>query len=641
MSKKPALRLYNLFLKPFSAITDTEEYHKASLTIQLSLFLTAAIGSGVIYMSFYSTNPQVGIVLLFAQGGLFLSYLLSRTRFYKKAGLMIITILSLIPLFDVIIITDRSAPSLMILLIWNSLTIIFATSLISFRLLILFFCINIITILFFPLYLADVSFHSIFIPLLFNIILPLNLIIFSRYDRRTEERRLNQILDVNARLEKELRLKTKMEEKLVYNATHDALTKLPNRAVLRDRIEHLIHYYKRHENLDYAVIFIDLDRFKTVNDTLGHNMGDRLLIEVGNRLKSTFREQDTITRLGGDEFVLLLEDIESIEEIIHILERLRETMNEPVVLGNETLHVSASMGIVMGDHEETNPDVIIGNADIAMYRAKKRSGFSFEFYDDTMLNSIKSLLDLESRLRKGIEKEEFLILYQPIICTRTKITAGYEALIRWKDSNGKMISPADFIPIAEETGLIIPIGYWIIEQVCRQIKEWQALHTGRDFFVSVNLSNKQFEAPDFIERVKAIIEGHRIESGFLKFELTESLIVEKSQETGDQLSLLRKMGCPILIDDFGTGYSSLSYLHSLPIDILKIDRSFVNTLSNRKKNIVNTIINLAHSLNVVVVAEGIETEEQLNLVKSMNCEYIQGYYFSRPVDSRKAEHFLK
>ncbi len=633
--------LYNLFIKPSPAITDTLKIHKASLTIQLSLFLTVAVNSGVFYMGFFSPNPKVGLVLLAAEGVFFISYLISRTRYYKTAALLVIAAFALLPIFELLFSTERDAYTILLLLIWNTLNIIFATSLLSFRQLLIFFFLNILIILSFPLYLSDVTIEKIILPLIFNTILPLALIIFSSYEKRIERRRVDEILEINARLENELTIKTEMEEKLIYNATHDVLTKLPNRAVMRDRIDHLIHYYKRHEDLGFAVMFMDLDRFKTINDTLGHNVGDKLLIEVGKRLKDSLREQDTVTRLGGDEFVILLEDICSIEEIIHILDRLREDLKEPVLLENEVVHVSASLGIVMGNHDETNPDIIIGNADIAMYRAKKRSGFSYEFYDSTMLNSIKSKLELESRLRKGVENREFIILYQPIINTQTQITAGYEALIRWKDSRGKMVSPADFIPIAEETGLIIPIGYDVIDQVCRQIKEWQTAHPGRKFTVSINLSNRQFEAPDFIEKIREIIEKNRIDPVYLKFELTESLIVEKYQETGDQLSRLRELGCQILIDDFGTGYSSLSYLHSLPIDILKIDRSFINKLSGKKENIVYTIINLAHSLNMEVVAEGIETAEQLNLVKTMGCEYIQGYYFSKPVDSKEAGRFLR
>ncbi len=633
--------LFDLFLRPSRRVKREPERNQAFLTAQFSLFLTVFINTGVIYMSFFSTNPRVGLVLATAEGGFFLSYLLSRTRYFRFASLAVVIILSVIPLFNILLSSDRGQLAILTLLIWNTLTIIIAGFLLSPGLSRLFFFINILMIATFPLYVAGMTLSVIVLPLLFNIIIPLTATMLADHIRKQEKKQMEDILEVNRRLEKELNNKTVMERQLLYNATHDSLTKLPNLMILKNRIEHVMNYQRRHRENIYALLFLDLDRFKNINDTLGHRNGDFLLFEVGARLKESVREQDTVTRLGGDEFVILLEDVKGHSEVFPILQRLRDKISEPLELDDKTLHLSASVGVVMGREEYGDPEIIIRNADVAMNRAKKISGFSFEFFDNNMLDSVKSKLELESNLRLALEREEFLILYQPIIATGTEKTAGFEALIRWQDSKGNLVSPADFIPIAEETGLIIPMGYWIVEQVCAQVKSWQALHPDHSFSVSINLSNKQFQDSRLVESIGEIMEKHRVAPESLKFELTESLIVENSRETNEQLSRLREMGCQILIDDFGTGYSSLSYLHALPIDILKIDRSFINRISDKKEDIVYTIINLAHSLSMKVVAEGVETREQFELIRMMNCEMVQGYFFSKPVDPERAEKFLR
>ncbi|MBN2625847.1 MAG: EAL domain-containing protein [Spirochaetales bacterium] len=617
------------------------EKREAALTAQFSLFLTVFINSGVIYMSRFSSNPQVGTVLLCAEGGLFLSYLLSRTRFYRIGALAVLSILVIIPLFNTLLSQDHSPLAMVTLLIWNSMTIIIAAFFLSLRFSVLFYFLNLILIASFPFYVKDMDLTSIVLPLLFNGVIPFSVIILANHIKILEVKQLEDSLEINRRLERELNNKNIMEKQLLHNATHDSLTKLPNRMILQNRIGHVINYRNRHPDLLYALLFLNLDRFKNINDDLGHTEGDYLLFEVGARLKESVREQDTVTRLGSDEFVILLEEVKDPSEIFPILQRIREKLTEPMTLNDRAVHMSASVGVVVGQKEYTEPYQIIRNAAIAMDRAKKTSGFSFEFFDKNMVEKVQSKLDLESDLRQGLEREEFTLFYQPIIHTDTLAAAGFEALIRWHDSRGNFVSPGDFIPMAEETGLIIPMGYWIIEKVCRQVKIWQERHLEHPFAVSINLSNKQFQDSGFIEKVREIIERNGVDPRVLKFELTESLIVKNSRETKDQLNELREMGCQILIDDFGTGYSSLSYLHTLPIDILKIDRSFINRISDERGNIVNTIINLAHSLNMIVVAEGVETPEQFEILKEMKCELIQGYYFSKPVDAGQAGEFLK
>ena len=631
--------LEKIFIEPSNKIVDDIDSKQAKLTSMLALFLTISINIGVVYMAF-STNKRVSKILAGAEVALFITYLISRTQYYHLAAISCISILCMIPILNVTFSSDYSSEALLILLIWNILTIVFSSALLSKEWTAFFIIINILTILLFPLLITNLSYTNIILPLSFNIVIPLSIFIFAIHRNNLETIRLNQILDMNNRLKKELDEKKEIQEQLVHSATHDHLTSLPNRAVLLDRIQHVISYFHRHEKQGYAVLFLDLDRFKIINDTLGHKAGDTILLETGKRLKKIIREQDTPARLGGDEFVVLLEDVPSITEVTRITNRILKSLSEPFELDNHNAHISASIGIVIGNKKHSSAEEILRNADIAMYRAKKKKQGSYEFFDSEMLALVKSRLEMEVDLRAALNNNEFILFYQPIIDVRTETLSGFEALIRWQHPQKGNISPLDFISIAEETGLIIPIGYWIIDTVCEQLKIWQKMYKPNEFAINVNLSNKQFQDKYLVSKLKASIEKHQIDPSCIKFELTESLIMEQSFSTSNTLSQFKKMGIQILIDDFGTGYSSLSYLHTLPIDILKIDKSFIHNMNESKKSIVRTIIELAHNLNMKVVAEGVETMNQYTMVSNMNCEYIQGFLISKPVDTDEAFQFL-
>ncbi len=429
------------------------------------------------------------------------------------------------------------------------------------------------------------------------------------------------------------------EEALRQNAFYDALTGLPNRVLFMDRLGQAVEYAKRHEDYLFAVIFLDLDRFKVINDSLGHLLGDHLLITIASRLKACLRPTDTVARLGGDEFTILLEDIEDVGDTIRVAERLQEELSLPFELDGQEVFTSASIGIALSTKGYDQPEDLLRDADIAMYRAKNQGVAGYEIFNPDMHAVAVALLQLETDLRLAIERQEFRLQYQPIVSLETGRIIGFEALIRWQHPQYGLILPAEFIPAAEETGLITRICQWVIRAACAQLRQWQLqLPATPLLIISLNLSNKQFNQTNLIHQINQILQETGLDASGLRLEITEGVIMGGAESATATLLQLRNLGVQLYIDDFGTGYSSLSRLHHFPINGLKIDNSFVSQIGLASGNsaIVETIVVLAHKLGVDVTAEGVETAEQLAHLRELKCEYGQGNFFSQALDSGAA-----
>jgi diguanylate cyclase (GGDEF)-like protein/PAS domain S-box-containing protein len=433
------------------------------------------------------------------------------------------------------------------------------------------------------------------------------------------------------------------EEQLLHDAFHDALTGLPNRALFMDRLAHVIRSSKRRRINFYAVLFLDLDRFKVINDSLGHMSGDLLLIEVSGRLIQCLRPGDTVARLGGDEFALLLEDIKDTGELGNIADRIQRALAEPFTIKSQQVFSTASIGIAIGPKNYEKPEHVLRDADIAMYQAKARGKARHAIFDSTMYESTIHRLQIETDLRQAAERKEFFIHYQPVIDLQENTVVGFEALLRWQHPTRGVVPPNEFIPLAEETGLILPIGEWVLREACSQACAWQKHYTmTTPLKISVNISSKQLSQRDFVKRVSGILDETGLDASCLALEITESLIMENPEASGVIMTQLRNLGIHIHIDDFGTGYSSLSYIHRIPVNALKIDRSFVNKMFSNDENmeIIKAIISLAHNLNLYLIAEGLELTDQLTHLKKLKCHYGQGYLFSRPMAVKDIEQWL-
>lgn len=433
-------------------------------------------------------------------------------------------------------------------------------------------------------------------------------------------------------------------EKLLHQATHDALTGLPNRSHFYTFLGETIENAHKRKKFDFAVLFLDLDRFKIINDSLGHVIGDKLLIGISERIKSCLRPHDIVSRFGGDEFTVLLRKINQVEDAVEVAERLQRKLSVPFILDGYEVFTSSSIGITFSDSKQRKPEDYLRDADSAMYRAKAAGKARYEVFNCEMHVRNLNLLQIENDLRRAIERREFEVYYQPIYNLESREIIEFEALLRWKHPEHGMISPADFIPLAEESGLIVPIGKWILEESANQTTEWQKKYPSfQNLAVSVNLSAKQLVSPDFTAQVCEIIGKSGLSPRCLKLEVTETAVMENADLAFEILSELCSLGVRISSDDFGTGYSSLSYLHRFPFERLKIDRSFIGKMDIdiRSEEIVRSIVNLAKNLNLEAVAEGIEKEEQLKLLISLGCPAGQGYYFSKPLSAEFAEKILQ
>ncbi len=434
------------------------------------------------------------------------------------------------------------------------------------------------------------------------------------------------------------------EAQLLHNAFHDPLTGLPNRALFMDRLGRAVEHAKRHENYQFAVLFIDLDRFKVINDSLGHTLGDRLLIDIASRFNLCLRPGDTVARFGGDEFTILLEGIKDVSDALQVADGIQSQLQLSFDLGKgQEIFTTASIGIALGSAECARAEDILRHADIAMYRAKALGKARCVIFKVNMHDRAIARLQLETDLRLAIERNEFCLYYQPIVSLATGWLNGFEALIRWQHPQKGLILPTDFIAVAEETGAIVPIGKWVLRAACHQMSQWQKQFPFHPpLSISVNISAKQFSEPDLNHQISQVLQETGLDASSLKLELTESILMENAESTVAILQQIKAMKVQLYMDDFGTGYSSLSYLHRFPIERLKIDRSFIDLmeLEGETPAIVQAIITLAHNLGMNVTAEGIEKVEQLQKLKKLGCEYGQGYFFSRPVEAVTVETFF-
>lgn len=433
------------------------------------------------------------------------------------------------------------------------------------------------------------------------------------------------------------------QQMLEHNALHDHLTHLPNRALLTKRLELAIKRSNRSQDYRYAVLFLDLDRFKVINDSLGHVVGDQVLVEIAQRLNCHLRDVDIVARLGGDEFVILLEDINNTQEVVKVTERILADSQIPVHINDYEIFTSFSIGIVLGTPDYCRAVDLIRDADIAMYRAKNECSNSYQFFNTVMHAQAMNRLTLETDLRKAIENQEFRVCYQPIVNLKNLKLVAFEALVRWHHPLRGVVPPDDFIPAAEETGLISSIDCWVFQQACQQNNSWQHFFSNdENFRINVNFSVQTLRSPNLLQTINSLLEESSLTGAAITIEITESTLIDDIAETINLLTQLASKQIKISIDDFGTGYSSLNYLHHLPVHSLKIDRSFIRKIDseNQQYEVVNTIFALSKQLGLSVVAEGVETQEQFQYLKALGCEFGQGYLFSKPLTVTAVEERL-
>jgi len=434
------------------------------------------------------------------------------------------------------------------------------------------------------------------------------------------------------------------EERLIHNAFHDVLTGLPNKALFVERLNHEVRHARRHQDYLFAVLFLDIDRFKIVNESLGYSVGDRLLKSIAHRLEACLDTTSIVARFGGDAFTVLLENIKDINNVIRITSKVQQQLSLPFQIDEHEIFITTSIGIAANTFKLVDPEDLLRDAEIAMFRAKTQGKARYEVFNASARARAVTQLQRENELRRAIEREELRLFYQPIITLSNRQIVGFEALVRWQHPQRGWITPSEFIPLAEETDLILPLDLWVLETACRQMKDWQQQFPERiGLTMSVNLSGKQFSQPNLRSRLETVLTQTGLAGRYLKLEITEGALIEHPDTAAAILEQLRSQQIQLCIDDFGTGYCSLNYLHRFPLNMLKIDRSFVSCLGveQARSAIVQTIIALAHNLGMEVVAEGIETAEQLAQLRALKCEFGQGYLFSKPVNTATATALIR
>jgi diguanylate cyclase (GGDEF)-like protein len=452
--------------------------------------------------------------------------------------------------------------------------------------------------------------------------------------------RTKQLAETNRALEREIQERKAAERLLQIQAYRDGLTGLANRALLMEHLEQTLARSRRQTGTTFAVLMLDVDRFKIVNDSLGHVVGDRLLVAISERLTHCLREVDTAARLGGDEFAVLLDGIGDLRDATRTAERIQRALTEPFLLDGKEIMATASIGIAMMDARYSKAEELLRDADAAMYRAKDSGRARCQVFDREMHTTVMAQLRLESDLCKAVERNELVLHYQPIVAVKDGALIGFEALVRWNHPERGLVQPGEFISIAEETGLIRPLGRWVMTEACRQLAEWTALRP--DLSMSVNLSPLELSQRDLVDEISRTIAQAQIDPKQLKLEITETAIMQRVGVVQPMLTRLRERGVSISLDDFGTGYSCLSYLHEFPVTTLKVDRSFVQRIGteNERPAILRAIVALARNLGIEVIAEGVETEGQLAQLRHLECDHAQGFYFSHPLDAVAAHGLL-
>lgn len=471
-------------------------------------------------------------------------------------------------------------------------------------------------------------------------------------DGMVEIQEINRKLQAsNERLQYEISEKRKVEDRLRHDTLHDPLTHLPNRTLLMDRLGRVIERAKRNIDHQYAVLFVDMDNFKLINDSFGHRVGDELLVEVGKRIAASIRgldttarpSDDTTARVGGDEFVILLDGIKHLVDSELVATRIQRAVAEPLMIGGSEITARVSIGISTSAHGYSQPEDVLRDADTALYEAKAEDKGMYKLFDELMRERSIKRLQMENDLNFVVERRQLVLNYQPIMSLQAGVIEGFEALVRWQHPERGLISPADFVPVAEETGLIVPIGSWILEEACHQLKTWRENYPQyANLTMSVNVSPKQLRRREFHGEIRAILNRTGLEANAVNLEITETCVLDQNSTTNDFLQAVRKDGFGLHLDDFGTGFSSLSHLHDIPITALKVDRSFVDQmgLDGEHAATIQAIQTLAANRGFKVIVEGIETLEQLVQIQVLDCDCGQGYYFSRPVNAEDADRLL-
>jgi diguanylate cyclase (GGDEF)-like protein len=472
---------------------------------------------------------------------------------------------------------------------------------------------------------------------------------FDEYPREWTQREIELLNEFGQMASTELQLRRLLaerevrEQQLTHDSLHDPLTRLPNRSLFMRRLADASNRARRGDDGLFAVIFLDIDDFKLVNDSMGHHVGDEVLVMVARRLEECLRGGDIVARLGGDEFAILLERIADARDSGLVAERVQSALNEPMNIGGYVHVTTASVGVALSSSAHEEAEYLLRSADMAMYRAKNGGRAKFEMFDRAMHAEALTRLQLETDLRAAFDRHEFFLEYQPIVALQEGRMVGVEALVRWRHPERGVVSPATFVPVAEDTGLIIPLGRWVLREACRQAREWQQRYQGaRPLTLSVNLSVREFAQPDLVRQVAGILEETEMPAKSLQLEITESAIIGQQHPAIATIEELRALGVSIHLDDFGTGYSALSYLHRLPLDAVKVDRAFTSVIDTEERplHVVRAIISLSHAIGLEVVAEGVATTHQLSLLRTMGCDRGQGFLFSRPVAVPQVEEIL-